>query len=171
MTLKQQLIKAFNLTEDQFGTHESDLYICPKASELQAIKEHLQYNNRAFELFIGAKGSDWQGKTCIDIPFGYFEEFVQKKSFPKPPTLELRYIRANNDFCRVYYRSKANYLYCFQEVNHTDFEFLSCSKDGEPESPIPFEAIKSVELAKGQDSTEMLLNKFLCKFHAGRIKQ
>lgn len=168
MTLKEQLIKAFNLTEDQFSTHESDLYICPKASELQAIKEHLQYNNRAFELFIGAKGSDWQGKTCIDIPFGYFEEFIVNK---KPPTIELKYHSCNSGFCRVYYKSKKNNLFCFQEDYKDTFGFFSCTKEGEPDFPIPFSQIKSVELAKGQDSTEMLLNKFLCKYHAGRIKQ
>ena len=66
-TLKQQLLSAgLGLTDADFGTHESDLYVL----DIPGVREWLAGTKWNFTSFVGAKDSDWAGKRALDIPFG-----------------------------------------------------------------------------------------------------
>lgn len=62
----------------QFAHYESDLYVLDPTRE---IKKWLKENFESYSIcqsFIGAKGSDWEGCHCIDIPFNYIPFWERK---------------------------------------------------------------------------------------------
>lgn len=71
-TLKQELKQTFNLSEDDFGSHESDLYVL----DHPGIRRFLKERGQSFEQFIGAKDSPWGGKPALDIPFAAMNEHI-----------------------------------------------------------------------------------------------
>lgn len=78
----------------------------------------------------------------------------------------LKYRQADSGFCRVQYTTKFKgevLLYCFQENQKDQFEFLRCSRDGEPEYMVSTEFIEKIELPREDSSTELKLTKFLMK--------
>ena len=60
----------------------------------------------------------------------------------KARELNLTYSREDNDNCRVYFRSEARGLYCFQLATHDAFELFECTRDGEPLAPINTDKIE-----------------------------
>jgi len=46
--------------------------------------------------------------------------------------LTLSYLEEDNDNCRVYFRSEARGLYCYQLERRGDFKLFQCTRDGEP---------------------------------------
>jgi hypothetical protein len=79
-SLKQRIQEALNLPESDFGNHYSDLYVIDQKGAVHKwLVENYKFHTNV-RTFIGAKGSDWQGKICLDIPFafGYQNE---RKSF------------------------------------------------------------------------------------------
>lgn len=44
----------------------------------------------------------------------------------------LKFVRIDNDNCRVYYKSGSGLVYCFQEDRPGVFTLYLCSRDGEP---------------------------------------
>lgn len=68
--MRKQLMAAFpNLTEADFHRHESDLYVVDQTGEISKWLKanYVCYSN--IQRFTGAKGSAWEGKLCLDIPF------------------------------------------------------------------------------------------------------
>ena len=66
--LQQQLQDALGLPDSAFAYHATNLYVL----DLPGVKEWLTRNYKwanNITGFIGAKGSDWQGKHAFDIPF------------------------------------------------------------------------------------------------------
>lgn len=59
----------------------------------------------------------------------------------KARELSLTYSREDNDNCRVYFRSEARGLYCFQLATRDTFELFECTRDGEPLAPINLDKI------------------------------
>jgi hypothetical protein len=71
MSLKAQLMMAIpELTERDFGTHETDLYVVAYASVCKWLKANYKFYGN-LESFVGQAGSDWNGadKPCLAIPF------------------------------------------------------------------------------------------------------
>jgi hypothetical protein len=71
MTLKEQLKNAFpELTERDFGSWQTDLYVVAYPKVVQWLKDNYQFYTN-IQHFIGQKGADWNGagKSCLDIPF------------------------------------------------------------------------------------------------------
>lgn len=60
----------------------------------------------------------------------------------KASGLTLTYSREDNDNCRVYFRSEARGLYCFQLAKRDAFELFECTRDGEPLAPINMDKIE-----------------------------
>lgn len=48
----------------------------------------------------------------------------------------MKYLREDNDNCRVYYRGPSGALYCYQEDRPQQFTLYVCSQDGEPSHPV-----------------------------------
>lgn len=71
MTLKAQLLAAdLDLTEDDFGHHETDLYVLSKPNVVTWLRRNYPRHDNVSE-FVGAAGSDWAGQIALDIPFAY----------------------------------------------------------------------------------------------------
>lgn len=76
MSLKNQLMTAFpELTERDFGSWQTDLYVVAYPHVVNWLKENYQFYTNITR-FIGQKGSDWNGagKPCLDIPFAHQKE-------------------------------------------------------------------------------------------------
>lgn len=83
MSLKQQLLDAdLGLTEDDFGTHESDLYVLAKPGVREWLKANYEFY-RNVTGFVGAEGSDWEGQAALDIPFANEEWSMARGSYAK----------------------------------------------------------------------------------------
>ncbi len=68
-SLKAKLLAAeLGLTEADFGTHESDLYVLAKPGVREWLKANYEHYSNVTG-FTGAKGSDWEGQQALDIPF------------------------------------------------------------------------------------------------------
>jgi hypothetical protein len=71
-----------------------------------------------------------------------------------PNPLKLRNV--DRDSCRVYYTwvspAEVNRLFCFQEDSSGGFDFLLCSRDGEPNCPVERRG-RSVDRLPEDDST------------------
>lgn len=46
--------------------------------------------------------------------------------------LSLSYLEEDNGNCRVYFRSEARGLYCYQLERRGEFKLFQCTSDGEP---------------------------------------
>lgn len=70
--LQKQLQDALGLADDDFGYHESDLYVLAKPG----VREWLKTNYEFFSIVTGfrsQKGSSFDGAMAYDIPFaGYW---------------------------------------------------------------------------------------------------
>lgn len=67
--LKARLMEAIpELQESDFGFHASDLYVRGYPKVIQWLVRNYRFY-RQITSFIGAEGSDWAGKLCLDIPF------------------------------------------------------------------------------------------------------
>lgn len=55
----------------------------------------------------------------------------------------LKLTETDNGNCRVYYKDGRK-LYCFQEDKAGEFSFYTCSRDGEPESPVKGNGLESM---------------------------
>ena len=76
MTLKEQLMQAIpTLTERDFATHATDLYVVAYPEVTKWLKANYQFFNNISN-FTGQKGSDWngEGKPCYDIPFAHWNK-------------------------------------------------------------------------------------------------
>jgi hypothetical protein len=60
--------------------------------------------------------------------------------------LKLKFHSADTGFCRVYYKSESNGLYCTQEEEEDVFIWYACTKDGEPECKLKEDV--NVEIVK-----------------------
>lgn len=71
MNLKEEIQQKFNLSEDHFSRHESDLYILPaNASQSKLIEAFLKESKISFCLaYSDVKGQTWYGKKFIEVPF------------------------------------------------------------------------------------------------------
>jgi hypothetical protein len=49
----------------------------------------------------------------------------------------MRYLRTDNDNCRVYYRGTTGLLFCLQKSIGKEYALYCCSRDGEPEYEVP----------------------------------
>ncbi len=68
-SLKAKLLAAeLGLTEADFGSHESDLYVLAKPGVYEWLKANHEFACN-IQFFTGAKGSDWEGQQALDIPF------------------------------------------------------------------------------------------------------
>lgn len=79
-SLKDRLLNAnLNLTEEDFATHYSDLYVVNKPMVYEWLRMNYQFFKN-IEYFISQVGSNWNGagKQCLDIPFAN-EEYFDKK--------------------------------------------------------------------------------------------
>lgn len=69
--------------------------------------------------------------------------------------LRLKYYSKDTGFCRVYYKSETNRLYCKQEDYNNVFNWYACTKDGEPDCKIRegvhIDIINSFKDNKGQE--------------------
>lgn len=74
--IKTELLNAgLHLTDDDFGTHESDLYVLSRPGVVNWLKTNYQWWCNVTE-FVGAAGTDWAGKIVLDLPFAntrYFD--------------------------------------------------------------------------------------------------
>lgn len=79
-----------------------------------------------------------------------------------PPKIDLEYDGADNGNCRVYYKA-AGRLYCWQmdDFQNKVFVLYSCSRDGEPSSPVRPECIGTTQQPKGEEAIERELREFL----------
>ena len=78
MTIKQGLLAAdLGLTEDDFHIHYGDLYVIVKPGVADWLKKN--YPNVRPIYFTGQEGSPWAGRRCMDIPFGYMDEYIAEK--------------------------------------------------------------------------------------------
>lgn len=66
--LQQQLQDALGLTDDDFAYHATDLYVLDKPGVRAWLKANYRWYSNITS-FVGAKGSSWEGKPCLDIPF------------------------------------------------------------------------------------------------------
>ena len=81
MTLKEELMQKFNLRDDQFSNHYSDLYILPDDWEqASALLDFIRDDGWSCVnvSHAGVEGHDWYGKLFIDVAFGYGEYFKGK---------------------------------------------------------------------------------------------
>jgi hypothetical protein len=67
-TLKERILEAF--PEAEFSNHESDLYVLNTPGLRSWLKLNYEFYCNV-QSFIGAKGSDWEGRPALDIPFAY----------------------------------------------------------------------------------------------------
>lgn len=85
---------------------------------------------------------------------------------------KLKYHSTDSGNCRVYYRDENDKkaLFCMQQDNSENrakmynlplFVFYRCSKDGEPSHSIKLNTIRSIELAKDDNTIDKTLNKWL----------
>lgn len=78
MTTKEGLLAAgLGLTENDFHNHYSDLYVVNKPGVLEWLRTNRP--EATIKRFTGEKGSKWEGLNCLDIAFGYMEEYVAQK--------------------------------------------------------------------------------------------
>jgi hypothetical protein len=74
--VKDALLQAdLGLTENDFDVHGQtllDLYVVNKPGVLEFMAQHFP-NKKPIGHFIGASGTDWEGKQCLDIPFGAYQ--------------------------------------------------------------------------------------------------
>jgi hypothetical protein len=83
----------------------------------------------------------------------------------------LKYRQVDTGFCQVQYTTKYKgeiLLYCFQETKE-GFEFLRCSRDGEPSHIVSTDFIEKVEFPRGETSVELRLTTFLIKKFPGKL--
>lgn len=72
--LKEHLLSAnLGLTESDFGSHATDLYVLAKPGVYKWLKENHPYFGNVTR-FRGADGSDWAGKQALEIPFAHVVE-------------------------------------------------------------------------------------------------
>ena len=76
MSLKQKLKEALSIPEIDFGNHCSDLYVVDQSGKVRKwLKENYEFYTNITS-FVGAKGSDWEGKLCLDIPFSFEKQIA-----------------------------------------------------------------------------------------------
>lgn len=68
-------------------------------------------------------------------------------------TTALKLVNTDNGNCRVYYKSEAKRLFCFQESSRGRFELLVCSRDGEPSHPVAHSSVQLDKLPAEECST------------------
>lgn len=76
MTLKEQLQKAIpSLTENDFGRHETDLYVVAYPEVRNWLETNYTFWKNV-KTFTGNICPNWNGggKLCFDIPFAAWEE-------------------------------------------------------------------------------------------------
>lgn len=67
-SLKEQLQAALSLSDDDFSSHASDLYVLEKPGVREWLKANYPFYSN-ITAFVGAEGSPWAGKPAMDIPF------------------------------------------------------------------------------------------------------
>lgn len=98
-------------------------------------------------------------------------------------SINLKFKNANPGFMRVYFTAKnrkgKNKLYCFQRAcdaqvaNHfsiNEWDFFSCSKDGEPSHPIHIKHVRSIESFNEPESVCIELATWLDKNHKSKVR-
>lgn len=66
--LQIRLQEALGLPDSDFSYHATDLYVVARPGVKEWLREHYEFP-RNVERFVGAKGSEWEGLPCFDIPF------------------------------------------------------------------------------------------------------
>ncbi len=66
--LQQQLQDALDLPDSAFAYHATDLYVLDLPGVREWLSENYKWASNVTR-FVGAKGSDWQGKYALEIPF------------------------------------------------------------------------------------------------------
>jgi hypothetical protein len=79
MTLKEKLILALRLTENDFDFHNSDLLILYSEKVINWLKENYEFPQNIKVDNSNVKGQPWYGKKFIEIPFAYEEYFTKRK--------------------------------------------------------------------------------------------
>ena len=83
MTLQEQLMQAIpKLTERDFATHATDLYVVAYPEVTKWLKENYEWWSNVTH-FTGQRGSDWNGseKPCYDIPFACWKALDQRSGW------------------------------------------------------------------------------------------
>jgi hypothetical protein len=68
MDVKQGLIDALGLTDDDFSSHATDLYVLAKPGVREWLDQNYPWPKNV-STFTAAAGTPWAGKLCYDIPF------------------------------------------------------------------------------------------------------
>ena len=80
---------------------------------------------------------------------------------------DLKYKSTDNSQSRVYYTANKA-LYCFQLDWSGNFELLQTSKDGEPSHSANIARFKTIELSKGNEDTDTMLNEYVSYINTQR---
>lgn len=67
--LQKQLQDALGLADEDFGYHESDLYVLAKPGVLEWLKANYKFFSN-IQRFWSQKECSWKGAMAFDIPFG-----------------------------------------------------------------------------------------------------
>lgn len=86
------------------------------------------------------------------------------KSKAAQPKQQLKLIRTDNGFARVYYRGPEARLYCFLQQSRSMFELFRCTKSGEPNYPVEIGKFEIDLVPEGECSTAAAFR----AWHAGR---
>ncbi len=75
MTLKGQIKKALNISEESFGHYCSDLQILYTKEVMDWLEDNYDFMANVKIHTSNVKGQDWYGKRFIEIPFAYSEYY------------------------------------------------------------------------------------------------
>ena len=76
MTLKEKIIKALEIPEDNFSNSSNDLMILYSDEVMNWLKANYEFPQNIKVDTSNVKGQSWYGKRFIEIPFAY-EEFYK----------------------------------------------------------------------------------------------
>jgi len=75
MSLKKQLIKAFNMSESDFDNSNSDLFVLYSEKVMKWLKANYEFFKNVTISYSNVKGQSWYRRRFIEIPFSYEEFF------------------------------------------------------------------------------------------------
>ena len=75
MTIKQSLMANLGLTEEDFGSYRSDLFVKEKPGVYRHIRDNFPVMK--IEKYVGEPKSEWDGIPFFIIPFGFMDEYIE----------------------------------------------------------------------------------------------
>jgi hypothetical protein len=76
------------------------------------------------------------------------------------PSLNLKFLREDNDNCRVYFCSDKRELFCYQLEKRDEFKLFACTRDGEPLASINLDEV-DVTLLSGTPGETRIGREFI----------